>query len=436
MTDTRITVDVSTEALLQRARQQQAQSRQAVIQQEEEKREKARQQREAQKAGRGSVPGQSRLQGRSRAPQTGSKRREVAAGYLDRIGAGMCFYSLKFSTNPDGNNLYGSYALTTQKNQTIISASLLDSYTGPSATQGGILFKQKQPGTNEFYQGGIVPWGYASESSLGASWTVLDSPDFPIITASQAGEVNSVSEQVGNVIILPIRKRTFVVALVVLRSAYSGTAQVVSQRRYWGDLVEPYNSLIGTTNPATYSFPVSQTYYPIGGETTDTYTPHCFAVSDTKVRKIGMPAKLFKFLKENPAATQPYAAQGLGLQSGDETPYAPVPSAYGYTLGTPRTIEIASGGNSGRWSPDWLQFSISKSDTRQLVCRKIRQLDPTNHQPLDLNSGRIVPGVSFPVKPTISQDEYIPMLAWDWGNPALCRRLLLQLGFTPADLVP
>jgi len=82
MTDTRITVDVSTEALLQRARQQQAQSRQAVIQQEEEKREKARQQREAQKAGRGGVPGQSRLQGRSRAPQTGSKRREVAAGYV------------------------------------------------------------------------------------------------------------------------------------------------------------------------------------------------------------------------------------------------------------------------------------------------------------------------------------------------------------------
>lgn len=82
MTDSRITVDVSAEALVQRAREQQAQSRQMVIQQEEEKREKARQQAAAQKAGRGSVPGQSRLQGRSRPPQTGSKRREVAAGYV------------------------------------------------------------------------------------------------------------------------------------------------------------------------------------------------------------------------------------------------------------------------------------------------------------------------------------------------------------------
>lgn len=28
------------------------------------------------------------------------------------------------------------------------------------------------------------------------------------------------------------------------------------------------------------------------------------------------------------------------------------------------------------------------------------------------------------------------LAAWDWGKPALCRRLLLQLGFTPADLTP
>jgi hypothetical protein len=28
------------------------------------------------------------------------------------------------------------------------------------------------------------------------------------------------------------------------------------------------------------------------------------------------------------------------------------------------------------------------------------------------------------------------LAAWDWGKPALCRQLLLQLGFTPADFVP
>lgn len=28
------------------------------------------------------------------------------------------------------------------------------------------------------------------------------------------------------------------------------------------------------------------------------------------------------------------------------------------------------------------------------------------------------------------------LAAWDWGKPALCRQLLLQLGFSPADLTP
>lgn len=83
MTDTRVTVDVSTEALLQRARQQQAQGRQAAIQRQEERKGVDRQKRQARKAGRNQPPGQDRLKGRSKLRGM-TPRHEVAAGYVEK----------------------------------------------------------------------------------------------------------------------------------------------------------------------------------------------------------------------------------------------------------------------------------------------------------------------------------------------------------------
>lgn len=349
MTDTRITVDVSTEALLQRARQQQAQSRQAVIQQEEEKREKARQQREAQKAGRGGVPGHSRLQGRSRAPQTGSNRREVAAGYVQT-----------------------PYKLATCFMQEIAYESL-----GPSGIN------------DRAYPGKAVAkiWSYDQQATATydpgfAAEYYDDVPGFVIAVAQRYQP-------------LPISAGSFVL---------------------WCQ-----KSLAGPTIPVGENIVSNQ----------------CFLVTQRSVRKIGTPASM------NQLAAYGTTADGINDNSG--------PS------GTPRSIQRFLGVELSV-PPRYLKLNqqITRNDAGQIV-DIARNMTGTVHRQADyLDTGR--PAAWLSKKARVDNEEIVtdkstdfqgtidpaerptfasfPVMAWDWGNPALCRRLLLQLGFTPADLVP
>ena len=351
MTDSRITVDVSAEVLVQRAREQQAQSRQAVIQQEEEKREKARQQREAQKAGRGSVPGQSKLQGRSRPPQTGSKRREVAAGLAQT-----------------------PYKLATCFMQEIAFESL-----GPSGV------------TDRSYPYKVLAkiWSYdqqatATYDSGFAQEYYEDVPRFSV----------SVTETYQP---LPINAGSFI---------------LWCQKLITGQTI------------------------PDGQVVTNN---QCFLITQRSVRKIGTPVSMAQlnariFFGE---------VNGISTNNGRS--------------GTPRTIQGFLGIEQSA-PPRFLKLNqeITRNDAFQIV-DIARTMTGTVHRQSDyLDTGK--PASWLSKKARVDNEEIVtdkatnfegtidpadfpllgsfPVMTWDWGNPALCRRLLLQLGFTPADLVP
>jgi hypothetical protein len=393
MTDTRITVDVSTEALLQRARQQQAQSRQAVIQQEEEKREKARQQREAQKAGRGSVPGQSRLQGRSRAPQTGSKRREVAAGYVQQSDVASGHFSFR----------------------AIVDDSVPTTFTYESEhklwTGNGSKFLEVSYPRNTF--SGTAP----SETGV-----IIQDPDDP--PQPQSGSYTWVSTLPISVVLPAGGNKLIFVA------AYSRATEVVSWSWVFSFAPQFGWFLVETVSLSEVTAPT-----------------RCYIVSKSNIRQVSTPAAVSNWiagygykLVNNDYIYNPLPdgiSQGLGssiVGQGFYSGYVPI------NTGTPRTAETIANANASSWSPKWLQFSQPAANTNTSIPRRITQLTPSTHEPVDLSSGtpvrRLAIQASIPGQSSDPQIQATPLIAWDWDKPDLAKRFLSRIGFTPADLVP
>ncbi len=158
-------------------------------------------------------------------------------------------------------------------------------------------------------------------------------------------------------------------------------------------------------------------------ETTKTQAPtSSYLISRTGIRPIATPAAVHSWLSA--FTSNPDVAQGLGTD------------LLSSILGTPETIAAAAG-TPESCSPKWLQLRRKADDPTTLEARQITALDPITHEPLDPSSGTLVPNVTVPAQLSgnVPPGQAL-LLTWDWGKPALCRQLLLQLGFSPADLTP
>lgn len=148
-----------------------------------------------------------------------------------------------------------------------------------------------------------------------------------------------------------------------------------------------------------------------------------YLISHTGVREIATPAAVHSWLSS--FSSSPGVAQGLGA----DVTVASI-------RGTPQTIGAALG-EMEAWSPKWLQLVKKAGDPSTLEARQITALDPITHEPLDLNSGALVPSITVPAAiQGVAPVAQTLLLAWDWGKPNLCKQQLLQLGFSPADLTP
>lgn len=107
-------------------------------------------------------------------------------------------------------------------------------------------------------------------------------------------------------------------------------------------------------------------------------------------------------------------------------------------LGTPATAAGILGNQPDRWSPSWIDFRQSETDPTIYQGYRTSELDPVRHYPISTQPGNPVNGLVVPFLKYKFNDGRVttPLVAWDWGKPALCRQLLLQLGFSPADLTP
>ena len=389
MTDSRITVDVSAEALVQRAREQQAQSRQMVIQQEEEKREKARQQAAAQKAGRGSVPGQGKLQGRSRPPQTGSKRREVAAGYVPqqlKVASGFVL--------PDYEN--GDIRILSKDGRASVALGLPDT-VGTGTAPGQPPPRGPQSGSNTLTSPFLVAFALPVNGNA-----LLMVTQYQVVTRSIAWEWTG---------------------------PFPGP---ILGQEYW-ELVE--NVSFSSAGPVAQSYVVSR----------------------SAVRRIATPSHVAAWMqgfldKQSPPYEDdfpvfPYEdyqvlSQGLSLalyETEDGTYNFNVASMLNGKIcvcATPSALFSIANSNADNWSRLWLDFRRSEADPIISQAYKIKDLDPVLHNPTALNLGSPVRGLTVQTGTYDETDFVEPVVTWDWGNPALCRRLLLQLGFSSSDLVP
>jgi len=198
-------------------------------------------------------------------------------------------------------------------------------------------------------------------------------------------------------------------------------------------------------------------------------------VSKTGIRQVsGVPSVasdwMQQFIKNNvinyeqqyPYDNDPFFSQGIsvGLESVNGVVTAPYQggrnSSHVGSLGAIRAIS----GLPETWSPTWINFTSDKlqpngpyydftpDPQRFWQGHIIRSLDSTNHYPISSRKGTIVRSLKIPVKaPGIDVIDNGPgsvynrqasslLVSWDWGKPALCRQLLLQLGFSPSDLSP
>lgn len=185
-------------------------------------------------------------------------------------------------------------------------------------------------------------------------------------------------------------------------------------------------------SPQLFNYNVSWTQFYSWGRTsveeevtTEPGPTASFLVSPASVRQLQTPAQVHSWMST--ASNLDNAWQGLDAEVAA-------------VVGTPQTIEAATTAYPQSWSPRWLRFSQKQDDPGILVASKITALDPVTHRPLEAAAGVPLPRITVPAQLPAAADlqpsSETLLLAWDWGKPALCRQLLLQLGFTPADLVP
>lgn len=365
MTDTRVTVDVSTEALLQRARQQQAQGRQAAIQREEERKGVERQKREARKAGRNQPPGQDRLKGRSKLRGM-APRHEVAAGYVQQyVLAGAFVQSVNFhqdynEADPDSTTSYEVWKI----------------HSGNQ--NASVEFKYN-----------YLPRSQFGNKTLERAWYAL-----------------------------PAGGRSMVLVTM---------PQIYRSEQGW------------LNSSAIYSF------YITGETVRKIPTPSGLNV---KILESVSPGSLFDY---NPVSLydEVILEKAKGWPSNqlvDQSTFWLGPRRAGADLDTLQKIN----GIPQTAPPGYLVF-YTKRISRTITAKIYRSLPITGSgiaAPWAAGAGRLASEEIYSFYTgtadgtlTWNPNEYpqfgsYRLVAWDWGKPDLCRRLLLQLGFRSEDLRP
>jgi hypothetical protein len=402
MTDTLITVDLQFQKLLQRAREGQAAGREVQVDRE--------QQRKIETAGRAergvreriTIPGQVLQQGRSRrgvrgGPQNVTKRpkEQPAAGYVPQVPE-VAYGYLTTIYPSQSPRLYSGDG---NKYQDITFADPTGSGTLPDAVNG-------------------IP-----VPPLSGSYTVVRTYSFSIV--------------------LPVGGKTFL---------YLIQKTVGTRTSVWS-----WQSAPDGTGGIVWNLQQSDSF------TTGPLSPEFCVVSRSTVRKVnGMPSRVAEWMalalnRITPLADEPlrypyesfqFLSQGLSDQLGKYNDkvfsfnhgYAPQ-VGFAIRLGTPAGIRSIDGGQPG-WSPIWLNFAPPESLERFLQGYRIKSLDAQSHAPADTVKGAIIRGlkITLPQLPggtdELSESSPQRLIAWDWGKPAQCRQLLLQLGFSPSDLSP
>ena len=320
MTDTLITVDVSSAALISRAREGQAVARENLLRIERERQERARQE----KARRERLDReQADRLGRSRLRQRG-KREEVAAGYVQQYTLAQAFYSLVSTGQSGPSEVTDKYELWSGNQQQNETLTLTFGNFGYS-TLNVVL---PAGGDALIYANGRV---YAYES--------------PVVTDC------------------------FVISRYGARKIQTPAAiQSLAELRIL-NLNFPGHSILEVPE--------------------DTYEPEPPTNPADGVLFAGDPASMEAML-QIPESTPP-AYLTLRTQYLSKTMQGV----------THRTIDREGPGRRAPWVPRTVRLETES--------------------PLAAQTPRLAS---------------VSLIAWDWGEPQLCRRLLLQLGFRPEDLRP
>lgn len=400
MTDTLITVDLQFQRLLQRAREGQAAGREAKVDREQQQQVEAAGRVERGVRERITIPGQAMQQGRSRrgvrgGPQNVMRRpkEQPAAGYVPQ-------------------QLEIAYGYTTffypRKSQRI--------YSGDGSRYQDIAF--------------------AEPSATGVLPDVINGTPVPLSGSNTLTDTNSFS------IVLPAGGKT----LLFLMQKQEVTRSISFRWELKTDRIPNYWE-----------------YYETTTFTTGSLSSEFYIVSRSAVRQVaGMPSKASEWMapimdRILPTSTDPIRtpyrefqslSQGIStwLYEYDDKIFSynaisAAQSGFGIGLGSPAGIRTILGDQPG-WSPVWLNFIRTEFSPQFLQGHRIKNLDEESHSPISKENGAIIAQLKIPYLPAIeSTDEDIetfPLLlaAWDWGKPALCRQLLLELGFSPSDLSP
>ena len=389
MTDTLITVDLQFQRLLQRAREGQAAGREAKVDREQQRKVEAAGRAERGVRERITIPGQVLQQGRSRrgvhsSPQNVTKRpkEQPAAGYVPQVPEVAYGFMRQFIGDYDyffriysGNG--GSY-----HDIQIPQLSVSGTYPGSSGPPGGGTYVAK--GYAPFFM--VLPAGNGNLLCLFRCHEIIDTIDWQwVLVNYPAGSIYELEQ---------VRTETLgTITSELCTVSKRAVSKVSSLPKVAEDWVTALWLLRHGNYYGTLPAPESMVTLP----------------DDLRIM-----------------------SQGL---SGD--------IGYGYINGTLSAIRTMLEQPPG-WSPTWLSFVANRSSTGEIQFwqgNEIRSLDD-DHYPVPGSKGKPIRGLKIPQIPNATGGTATPrvftnlLLAWDWGKPALCRQLLLQLGFSPSDLSP
>jgi hypothetical protein len=405
MTDTLITVDLQFQKLLQRAREGQAAGREVQVDREQQRKVEAAGRAERGVRERITIPGQVLQQGRSRrgvhsSPQNVTRRpkEQPAAGYVQQVPEVAYGFIREFIGDSD---------------------YFFRVYSGNGGSYEDIQIPQLSS-TGSLPTTGLTP---------GGSLEILDPSEGGAAAGTYVTKIYS-----PYYLVLPAGGQTFLVL-------FKCHEVILSYSWQW---------VLIQAEPPVYIFEGETT------ETMGTITPELCIVSKRSIRKVSSLPKvagdwvtaLWLLRHGNYYGTLPdpeslvtlpddlrIMSQGLSAGIGSV--------GSGYINGTLSAIRTMLEQPPG-WSPTWLSFVANRSSTGEIQFwqgNEIRSLDD-DHYPVPGSKGKPIRGLKIPQIPNATGGTATPrvftdlLLAWDWGKPALCRQLLLQLGFSPSDLSP
>jgi hypothetical protein len=438
MTDTLITVDLQFQKLLQRAREGQAAGREVQVDREQQRKVEAAGRAERGVRERITIPGQVLQQGRSRrgvrgGPQNVTKRpkEQPAAGYVPGTSVGSGFL-LEYSDTENGDVGYEVFNANGKKVAQIPAAG----YVSPIPIISPLLGEMEQFIVQDENGNNVSPYVRLSvpPAPLGGigDYTPPAKVQYVYTFSSKSTYVS-----VEALAVFPVSGSRFVLSILVSHTLFEASGTSIAVRSDFPTKVVATD--IFNPSPWLVFYPVfwAEPGYPGTSYTSSTETlfyAHSFLVGGSSAKPINTPAMVKQWMQDTTA--EPWqASQGLGVDDYELTGKI-------FNLGTPRTIKTVKQYDTSVWSNVWLQFGPSKSNKERLTARKITSLDTEKRQPITPKGGRPVPRLSVLAK--LPESAYqghlygsdVQLLAWDWGKPALCRQLLLQLGFSPSDLSP